>query len=76
MNDHDYHGAVVDVDLLGDHCDITLYYDDDAGMNRFHHTSEDIADADIITALVLVEKFRPGVLHAALAAVRPADTHN
>jgi len=72
--DHNYHGAVIDVE--GDNLFVTLYYTDERGEYRAHHTDREITDADVIVALALVEARRPGILNAALAAVRGADTHN
>ena len=66
-------GAVIDVD--GDVVFVTLY--SVSGNESSHHENDDEGYRDaLINALVLIERLNPGVLHDAVNACRPDDTHN
>ena len=66
-------GTVIDVD--GDYVTITLYSMKNEESSHHDNGDEGFRDA-LIQALVLIERLSPGVLHDAVNACRPDDTHN
>lgn len=66
-------GAVIDVD--GEWVYVTRY--SAGGTEVSHHEVDDDGYREaLIQALVLIERLSPGVLHDAVNACRPDDTHN
>lgn len=66
-------GAVIDIDQ--DEVFVTLYSKSNVEHSHHEHGEEGHREA-LIQALVLIEQRVPGVLHDAVNACRPDDTHN